>query len=204
MLEWAGAGIYAITNTTTGEQYVGSAHGFAERLGDHLAMLRLGKHHCAKLQAAWNEYGANAFTFDVLERVQDATTLLEREQAWLIHLQPVYNGRLEIWSRKVLRTPKAHPIRPIRVAPPPRVKPSLSLTSTRCTLPYLVWWRAEKGVTQCELAEQSKVARTTIACAEVGELVNQDTPEKSAKALGISVHDLRHRNPEREQPESER
>jgi DNA-binding XRE family transcriptional regulator len=64
-------------------------------------------------------------------------------------------------------------------------------------LPYLVGWRANKGMTQETLAKQAGVARTTIARVETGALVNLTTAVKLAKALGITVHDLRHTDPER-------
>ncbi len=181
-LEWADAGIYAIRNTATGERYVGSTRVFAQRLAEHVTLLRQGKHDCARLQAAWNTHGAKAFAFDVLERVQDAATLLEREQAWLDRLRPAYNGRLKIWVPKHTR--------PLRPAAAPVAKAS------DVFVPYLRSWRADKGMTQEELAAAADVARNTVLRAEAGGAVNVRTLAKLARALGISVHELRHTNPE--------
>jgi DNA-binding XRE family transcriptional regulator len=63
--------------------------------------------------------------------------------------------------------------------------------------PYLAGWRATKGLTQDGLAEQSGVARTTIARAETGGALNLTTAVKLAKALGVTVYDLRSTDPER-------
>lgn len=64
-------------------------------------------------------------------------------------------------------------------------------------LPYLRGWRADKGLTQEQLAAAADVARGTILRAEGGAAVNVRTVAKLARALGISVHDLRHTDPEK-------
>ena len=64
------------------------------------------------------------------------------------------------------------------------------------TVPYLRSWRADKGLTQIELAERAGVGRGTIMRAENGKAINVRTLAQLAKALGITVHELRHTNPE--------
>jgi len=51
-------------------------------------------------------------------------------------------------------------------------------------------------MTQEELAAAADVARNTVLRAEAGGAVNVRTLAKLARALGISVHELRHTNPE--------
>jgi transcriptional regulator with XRE-family HTH domain len=64
-------------------------------------------------------------------------------------------------------------------------------------LPYLKAWRMQKLMGQRELADQSGLARATIARAERGdEIVNFANIRKLAQALGISADDLLHQNPE--------
>lgn len=84
-------GIYAITNTLNGKQYVGSAVYFGRRWSIHRQHLTANRHHSAKLQRAWNKYGADAFTFTVLEQVEERSQLLAREQFWMDELAPWYN-----------------------------------------------------------------------------------------------------------------
>jgi DNA-binding XRE family transcriptional regulator len=63
-------------------------------------------------------------------------------------------------------------------------------------VPYLRSWRADKGMTQEELAAAADVSRNTVLRAEAGGAVNVRTLAKLARALGITVHELRHTNPE--------
>lgn len=86
------SGIYQIRHTGNGKVYVGSAVNIAKRFGMHQRMLRRGAHHSIKLQRAWDKYGASAFSFSVLETVEDKARLLEREQFWLDQLNSASHG----------------------------------------------------------------------------------------------------------------
>lgn len=86
------SGIYAILNLKNHKHYVGSAVNLRKRKGVHLAELRAGRHHCSKLQNAWNKYGESAFRFDVLEIVEDKERLIEREQFYIDATLPFYNS----------------------------------------------------------------------------------------------------------------
>jgi group I intron endonuclease len=59
------SGIYSIAHTS-GKVYIGSAVDIRVRLVAHRRNLVTGKHGNAKLQYAWNKYGADAFTFSTL------------------------------------------------------------------------------------------------------------------------------------------
>lgn len=69
------AHIYRILNVVTDDFYIGSAVKFKRRRWEHLDALKKGVHHCAKLQAAWDMYGVDAFEFELLEEVADADAL---------------------------------------------------------------------------------------------------------------------------------
>lgn len=69
------AHIYRIFNVVTEHFYIGSALKFKRRRWEHLDDLKKGKHHCAGLQAAWDEYGPDAFEFEILEEVPDVEAL---------------------------------------------------------------------------------------------------------------------------------
>ena len=86
------AGIYQIQHVRSGKTYVGSAVNIESRWGGHIRRLRNGTHHSAKLQNAWNKYGSEAFTFTVLEFVEDAKLLIEREQYWIDFADTVKSG----------------------------------------------------------------------------------------------------------------
>ena len=94
------AGIYQVKNTANGKMLLGSSLNLEGPLNRHRFMLKIGSHTNKALQNDWNELGAEAFTFEILEEVivkedpnfnlQDELTLLE--MIWLENLQPVENG----------------------------------------------------------------------------------------------------------------
>lgn len=75
--------IYGIRHTESGRVYVGSAVKTNARWRQHRSQLRKGTHHNSYLQATWNKYGERAFEFVVLEVVDSACKLLERENFWI-------------------------------------------------------------------------------------------------------------------------
>lgn len=79
------SGIYAITHAATGRVYVGSALKFSRRWAVHRHGLKAGNHRSKRLQAAWDEFAADAFTFSILEFVDDPANIIAREQHWLDH-----------------------------------------------------------------------------------------------------------------------
>lgn len=90
---WAAAGVYLITCTVTGDQYVGQTKCFVARLGQHVGDLSYNRHPVTAMQEDWVKYGPHAFTYEILEVVVDTDRLklLEREQAWIDTLSPKYN-----------------------------------------------------------------------------------------------------------------
>jgi len=90
------AGIFHIKNTQTGKILLGSSTNLHGPLNRHRFMLSIGKHPNEALQKDWNQLGADAFVFEILEIVKpsadplfnldDELTLLE--QIWLEKLKP--------------------------------------------------------------------------------------------------------------------
>lgn len=80
-------GIYVIKCLPTGKCYVGSALNCRSRTKTHKTRLKRGIHINKHLQAAWNKYGPDAFTFEVLEICKSENELVEREQWWINKLQ---------------------------------------------------------------------------------------------------------------------
>src|SRR6266699_1664035 len=81
------SGIYRITCIPTSKFYIGSAVNLYHRRVCHFNDLQHGTHRNSRLQRAWNKYGPDAFTFEVLELIL-IPFLLEREQYWFDKLQP--------------------------------------------------------------------------------------------------------------------
>ena len=92
------SGIYKITNTITGDFYIGSSKDVKERLAHH------------KIPSTWNrcsnnpmyldmqKYGVDKFEFQILEEIE-AEQLKEMEQQFIETLKPTYNNyRAKGWD----------------------------------------------------------------------------------------------------------
>lgn len=76
-------GIYVIS-CVNGKVYIGQAKNFRQRIRTHLNCLRGGTSKNPPMQAAWNKYGEDGFTFQVLETVAvDRVQLCEAENKWM-------------------------------------------------------------------------------------------------------------------------
>ena len=84
-------GIYCIENKINGKKYVGMAKDIALRWRSHCSHLSHGTHPNAHLQSAWNKYGADAFSFYVLEIVPECS-LKTSEIAWIKRLNTFESG----------------------------------------------------------------------------------------------------------------
>lgn len=82
------SGIYKITCTVNGKFYIGSAVDLNIRRYDHFSTLRRNTHANPHLQRAYNKYGKEVFTFEILELVLIPEMLTAREQYWFDKLRP--------------------------------------------------------------------------------------------------------------------
>lgn len=83
--------IYAIINIVNDKHYVGQAADKDYRWREHRKSLKGFYHHSLPLQRAWSKYGEQNFIFVVLEKLDDAAKLNEREAHWGKLLNPEYN-----------------------------------------------------------------------------------------------------------------
>jgi len=80
------SGVYKITNIINGKCYIGSSLNLYNRLGVHKTSLKYNRHENEYLQKAYNKYGVQNFTIEILEkykRIEDEdfrNFLLLREQ----------------------------------------------------------------------------------------------------------------------------
>lgn len=84
------SGIYLIKNVINGKLYVGSSSHLTNRWSSHRVSLRENTHCNKKLQNGYNKYGAEAFTYSILE-LCEIDQLLTKEQYWMDLLNPWYN-----------------------------------------------------------------------------------------------------------------
>ncbi len=86
------SGIYAFWCHATHKYYVGSAVNVYYRKKQHTRELDANTSECTRLQNAWNKYGADRFTWQVLEFVLDRSELIAREQFYIDSLRSYAEG----------------------------------------------------------------------------------------------------------------
>ena len=98
-------GIYRVLNRANGKALVGSSVNLPAILNRHQAQLKMGVHQNRTLQADWEEFGPDAFEFEVLDVLKPpdqpdyapADDLRVLEEMWLDKLSPFgeqgYNER---------------------------------------------------------------------------------------------------------------
>lgn len=87
------AGIYKITNSKNGKSYIGSSKDMLKRKKQHFNLLRKNKNHCKILQRAFNKYGEESFSFEILCYCVEEY-LFKLEQWFVDNLKPEYNSCL--------------------------------------------------------------------------------------------------------------
>lgn len=86
-------GIYLIKNTQNGKVYIGSSKNISERWKSHVRDLSNNCHHSIKLQRSWNQTKSKTnFIFEIIELVDDESTLFEREQYYIDQFDAYKNG----------------------------------------------------------------------------------------------------------------
>lgn len=85
------SGIYKIINKINSRSYIGSSVCIETRWKVHKNLLTKNVHWNDHLQRAWNKYGEENFSFEVIEEVLDRTRLLDREQHYLDNEKHKYN-----------------------------------------------------------------------------------------------------------------
>lgn len=101
-------GVYRVWNPSTGVALVAASTDLPSILNRHRAQLRLGAHPTARLQADWNEHGADALVFEILDTLAPSDPPGSNPVADLIVLE-------DLWLEKLsLPIDRLHTIRPRR------------------------------------------------------------------------------------------
>ena len=97
------SGIYKITNTVTGDFYIGSSKDVKHRLTAHKCKSKWNEYPNNPMYLDMQKYGVDKFVFEILE-VVEPEKLKETEQQFIETLKPIYNDRnangLDIDKRK--------------------------------------------------------------------------------------------------------
>ena len=86
------SGIYKITNTVTGDFYIGSSKNVRRRWADHKSQSRWNECPNSPMYQDMQKYGIDKFVFEVLAEVE-IEKLKETEQQFIETLKPTYNNR---------------------------------------------------------------------------------------------------------------
>ena len=85
------SGVYRITNTVTGDFYIGSSKNVRRRLASHKWPSVWKNNPNKQLYQDFQKYGVENFVFEILAEVE-ADSLKEAEQKFIEMLQPTYNS----------------------------------------------------------------------------------------------------------------
>jgi group I intron endonuclease len=82
--------VYKITNTLTGDFYIGSSTNLYKRYYTHVNHMKKGKMSCILLNRAAKKYGEENFSFEILVKCPPEY-VLKLEQWFISNLNPKYN-----------------------------------------------------------------------------------------------------------------
>ena len=85
------SGIYKITNTVTGEFYIGSSNDVKQRLACHKCKSTWKNHPNNPLYKDMQKYGVDKFEFQVIAEIE-IEQLKKTEQEFIEKLKPTYNS----------------------------------------------------------------------------------------------------------------
>ena len=85
------SGVYKITNTVTGDFYIGSSKNVKLRWANHKCQSKWNEYPNNPMYLDMQKYGLDKFVFEVLE-VVEVGSLKEREQYFIETLKPTYNN----------------------------------------------------------------------------------------------------------------
>ena len=108
-------GVYKITNTITGDFYIGSSKNVKRRWADHKCPSVWNRYPNNPMYLDMNKYGLDKFSFQILEEVE-IEQLKEMEQQFIETLNPTYNSnrakgwdieRYKEWQEEYRKTDKS-------------------------------------------------------------------------------------------------
>src|ERR1043165_6048519 len=89
-------GVYQVRNEQNGKIFIGSALNVVGAINSSRVQLKAGSHPNRKLQTEWREFGADAFTFEILDELsagqgsfaEQRAEVAVLEEIWLDKIQP--------------------------------------------------------------------------------------------------------------------
>lgn len=98
------SGIYFITNTINNRCYIGSSHNLSKRKYEHFRTLSKGTHSNNHLQHAYDKYGKDAFTFEVIEEIPSQHLVkVENEYLKLVKRLPTWYYNTSLYAQVAMK-----------------------------------------------------------------------------------------------------
>jgi hypothetical protein len=84
--------------TIRGKSYIGSTVDLYDRMGDHCALLKKGKHYSKHLQRCFDKYGESELYIETIYRFKlrpSKQELLQKEKEYIELEKPIFNSKLD-------------------------------------------------------------------------------------------------------------
>jgi group I intron endonuclease len=192
--------IYAITHVASGRRYIGSSVNHIFRWVAHKSHLRGNRHHCRRLQKAWNKHGESAFLFEIVEPYAVGTRRerIKVELKW-IKASKYYNSMQAHLTRNTFEnSPHARKLisismQKLRTTPEARRKQSKLLKAAWADPNSGIRNRVRKPLTEAILMSKAEKMRIYWASPE-GQIVKARRAEKLRAYWADPASKLRNRN----------
>ncbi|MDX2044950.1 MAG: GIY-YIG nuclease family protein [Acidobacteriota bacterium] len=99
-------GVFQIRNVVNERVFVGKALNLPGIFNRHRLELRMGSHKNLKLQAEWNEFGADKFAFEILDELTPVSDPLHDYREDLEQLEDLWLEKLQPYSEQGYNEPK--------------------------------------------------------------------------------------------------
>ena len=96
-------GVYRITTSQSDKIYIGTSANLPAKLNRHQAELKFGSHRNKELQAIWNKFGKTAFTFEILDELDQEKSLSSKPEDELLVLADMWVQKLEEEGATIVR-----------------------------------------------------------------------------------------------------
>lgn len=93
-------GVFRIKNSVNGKVYIGSSNDLVAVWNSQRFQLEAGLHSCASLQSDWKTFGAENFTYEIVEEIQAKDDMQEDYRKDIKALEELILEELQPYGEK--------------------------------------------------------------------------------------------------------